>query len=76
MQQKFDYATLQVEFNQLEQKRERIELLKKIEKAKAIKIAEFFENKFVLLMNRIMIDELQKKKFFKIMNSKKYKNAT
>jgi ABC-type Mn2+/Zn2+ transport system ATPase subunit len=27
-------------------------------------------------MNRIMIDELQKKKFFKIMNSKKYKNAT
>jgi hypothetical protein len=27
-------------------------------------------------MNRIMIDELQKKKFFKIMNSKKYKNTT
>jgi hypothetical protein len=46
-QQKFDYATLQIEFNQLEQKRERIEFLKKIEKAKTIKIAEFFENKLV-----------------------------
>jgi activator of 2-hydroxyglutaryl-CoA dehydratase len=74
-QQKFDYATLQVELNQFEQKRKRIELLKKIEKTKAIKIAEFFENKFVFLMNRIMIDEFQKKKLFKIMNSKKYKNA-
>ncbi len=59
-QQKFDYATLQVEFNQFEQKSERIELLKKIEKAKTIKIVEFFENKFVSLMNRIMINELQK----------------
>jgi activator of 2-hydroxyglutaryl-CoA dehydratase len=75
-QQKFDYATLQVELNQFEQKRERIELLKKVEKAKAIKIVEFFENKLASLMNRIMIDEFQKKKFFKIMNSKKYKNAT
>jgi hypothetical protein len=27
-------------------------------------------------MNQIMIDALQKKKFFKIMNSKKYKNTT
>jgi hypothetical protein len=27
-------------------------------------------------MNRIMIDELQKKKFFKVMNLKKYKNMT
>jgi hypothetical protein len=75
-QQKLDYAILQIEFNQLEQKRKRVELFKKIEKAKAIKIVEFFENKFVFLMNRIMIDEHQKKKFFKIMNSKKYKNAT
>ncbi len=75
-QQKLDYAILQIEFNQLEQKRKRVELFKKIEKAKAIKIVEFFENKFVFLMNRIMIDELQKKKFFKIMNSKKYKSAT
>jgi hypothetical protein len=57
MQQKFDYATLQIELNQFEQKRERVELFKKIEKAKMIKIAEFFENKFVFLMNRIMIDE-------------------
>jgi hypothetical protein len=75
-QQQFDYAILQVELNQFEQKREEVELLKKIKKAKTIKIAEFFENKLVSLMNRIMIDELQKKKFFKIMNSKKYKNAT
>jgi hypothetical protein len=75
-QQKFDYATLQVELNQLEQKRKRVKLLKKIEKAKTIKIAEFLENKFVFLMNRIMIDKFQKKKFFKIMNSKKYKNVT
>jgi hypothetical protein len=75
-QQKFDYATLQIEFNQFEQKREGIEFLKKIEKTKAIKIVEFFENKFVFLMNRIMINEFQKKKFFKIINLKKYKNVT
>ncbi len=75
-QQKFDYATLQVELNQLEQKRKRIELLRKIEKTKAIKTAEFSETQLILLMNRIMIDELQKKKFFKIMNSKKYKSTT
>ncbi len=75
-QQKLDYATLQIELNQLEQKRKRIELFRKIEKTKAIKIAEFSETQFAFLMNRIMIDELQKKKFFKIMNSKKYKNTT
>ncbi len=57
-QQKFNYATLQVELNQLEQKRKRIKLLKKIEKTRAIKIVKFFENKLVFLMNRIMIDEL------------------
>jgi activator of 2-hydroxyglutaryl-CoA dehydratase len=75
-QQKFDYAILQIELNQFEQKRKRIELFKKIEKTKAIKIVEFFETQFAFLMNRIMIDVLQKKKFFKIMNSKKYKNTT
>ncbi len=75
-QQKFDYATLQIEFNQLEQKRKRVELLRKIEKTKAIKIVEFSEIQLASLMNRIMIDELQKKKFFKIMNSKKYKSTT
>ncbi len=75
-QQKLDYAILQIEFNQLEQKRKRIELLRKIEKTKAIKIAEFSETQFASLMNRIMIDELQKKKLFKIMNSKKYKSTT
>jgi hypothetical protein len=75
-QQKFDYAILQVELNQFEQKRKRVELLRKIEKTKTIKIVEFSETQFVFLMNRIMIDELQKKKFFKIMNSKKFKNTT
>jgi hypothetical protein len=75
-QQKFDYATLQIELNQFEQKRKRIELLRKIEKTKAIKTVEFSEIQFAFLMNRIMIDEFQKKKLFKIMNSKKYKNTT
>jgi hypothetical protein len=75
-QQKFDYAILQVELNQFEQKRKRIEFFKKIEKTKAIKTAEFSEIQLVFLTNRIMIDELQKKKLFKIMNSKKYKNTT
>jgi hypothetical protein len=75
-QQKLDYAILQIELNQFEQKRKRIELFRKIEKTKAIKTAEFSETQLAFLMNRIMIDELQKKKFFKIMNSKKYKNTT
>jgi hypothetical protein len=75
-QQKFDYAILQIEFNQFEQKRKRVELLKKIKKKRTIKIVEFSETQFVFLMNRIMIDEFQKKKIFKIMNSKKYKNTT
>ncbi len=75
-QQKLDYAILQIEFNQFEQKRKRVELFKKIEKTKAIKTAEFSETQLIFLMNRIMIDELQKKKFFKIMNSKKYKSTT
>jgi hypothetical protein len=76
VQQKFDYAILQTELNQLEQKRKRIELLRKVKKAKAIKIAEFSETQLAFLMNRIMIDELQKEKFLKIVNSKKYKNST
>jgi hypothetical protein len=42
-QQKLDYAILQIELNQLEQKRKRVELLRKIEKTKAIKIVEFSE---------------------------------
>jgi hypothetical protein len=60
-QQKFDYAILQIELNQFEQKRERVELFKKIEKTKTIKIVEFFENKLVSLINRIIIDEFSKK---------------
>ncbi len=75
-QQRFNYAILQIELNQFEQKRKRIELLRKIEKTKTIKIAEFSEIQLAFSMNRIMIDELQKKKFFKIMNSKKYKSTT
>jgi hypothetical protein len=50
-QQKLDYAILQVQLNQFEQKRKRIELFKKIEKTKTIKIAEFFETQFVSLIN-------------------------
>jgi hypothetical protein len=42
-QQKFNYATLQIELNEFEQKRKRVELLKKIKKTKAIKIVEFSE---------------------------------
>jgi hypothetical protein len=49
-----------------------LERLRKRKRSKSLN----FSNKLVFLMNRIMIDELQKKKFFKIMNSKKYKNAT
>jgi hypothetical protein len=58
VQQKFDYAILQTELNQLEQKRKRIELLRKVKKAKTTKVAEFSETHLAFLMNRIMIDEL------------------
>jgi predicted ribonuclease YlaK len=75
VQQKFDYAILQTELNQLKQKRKRVELLKKIKKRKRLKSLNFLKlNSFV--NEWIMIDEFQKKKFFKIINLKKYKNTT
>ncbi len=47
-----------------------------MQKIRIIKIVEFSNNTFVTLTNRILIDEFQKKKFFKIVDSKKYKNIT
>ncbi len=45
-----------------------------MQKIKTIKTVEFFDAIFVILRNRILIDELQNQKLFKIVNSKKYKN--
>ncbi len=47
-----------------------------MQKIKIIKIVEFLDETFVILTNRTLIDELQKKKLFKIVDSKKYKNIT
>jgi hypothetical protein len=71
-----NYAALQRELDQLNEKRRRIELLRKVQKTKAIKIIEFFEIIFATSTNRNEIDDLQKKKFFKIVNFKKYKDIT
>ncbi len=57
-QQKLNYTILQIELNQFEQKQKRVELFKKIEKKKTIKIAEFSKIQFVFSMNRIIIDDL------------------
>jgi hypothetical protein len=69
-----NYAALQRELDQLNEKRRRIELLREMQKIKAIKITEFSEIIFATTMNRNNIDDLQKKKLFKIMNFKKYKS--
>ncbi len=69
-----NYAVLQRELDQLNEKRRRVELLREMQKIKAIKIVEFFEAIFATSTNRNEIDNLQKKKFFKIVNFKKYKN--
>jgi hypothetical protein len=47
-----------------------------MQKIKTVKIAEFFEIIFAMSTNRNEIDDLQKKKLFKIVNFKKYKNIT
>jgi hypothetical protein len=73
---KSNYAALQRELDQLNEKRRRVELLRKMQKTKTIKIAEFFEIILATSTNRNEIDDLQKKNFFKIVNSKKYKNIT
>jgi hypothetical protein len=69
-----NYAVLQRELDQLNEKRRRIELLREMQKTKTIKVVEFFEVILATLTNRNEIDDLQKKKFFKIVNFKKYKN--
>jgi hypothetical protein len=67
---------LQRELDQLNEKRRRIELLREMQKTKTIKIVKFFEVIFTMSTNRNKIDDLQKKKLFKIVNFKKYKNVT
>ncbi len=69
-----NYAVLQRKLDQLNEKRRRIEFLREMQKIKTIKIAEFSEIILATMMNRNDIDDLQKKKLFKIVNSKKYKN--
>jgi deoxycytidine triphosphate deaminase len=69
-----NYAALQRKLDQLNEKRRRIELLREMQNIKAIKIAKFFEVILATTTNRNDIDDFQKKKFFKIVNSKKYKN--
>jgi hypothetical protein len=71
-----NYAALQRELDQLNEKRRRIELLREMQKTKAIKIVEFFEVIFATSTNCNKIDDFQKKKFFKIVNFKKYKSIT
>ncbi len=69
-----NYAVLQRKLDQLNEERRRIEFLREMQKIKAIKIVEFSEAVFATTMNRSDIDDLQKKKLFKIVNFKKYKN--
>ncbi len=71
-----NYAALQRELDQLNEKRRRIELLREMQKTRTVKIAEFFEVIFATSTNRNEIDDLQKKNFFKIVNFKKYKSIT
>jgi hypothetical protein len=71
-----NYAVLQRKLDQLNEERRRIELLREMQKIRAVKIVEFFEIIFATTTNRSDIDDLQKKKFFKIVNFKKYKNIT
>ncbi len=69
-----NYAALQRKLDQLNEKRRRIEFLREMQKIRTIKIVEFSEVVFATTMNRSDIDDLQKKKLFKIVNFKKYKN--
>ncbi len=71
-----NYAALQRELDQLNEKRRRIELLREMQKTRTVKAAEFSEVVFATSTNRSEIDDLQKKKLFKIVNFKKYKNIT
>jgi hypothetical protein len=71
-----NYAVLQRELDRLNEKRRRIELLREVQKTRTIKIIKFSEIIFATSTNRNEIDDFQKKKFFKIVNFKKYKSIT
>ncbi len=71
-----NYAALQRELNQLNAKRERVKLLREMQRVRIAKIARFSDETSFALTNRILIDDFQKKKLFKIVNSKKYKSIT
>jgi hypothetical protein len=71
-----NYAVLQRELDQLNEKRRRVELLREMQKTRTIKIAEFSEVILATSTNRNEIDDFQKKKLFKIVNFKKYKSIT
>ncbi len=67
-------AILQRELNQLNKEHQQTQLLREMQKIRAVKIVEFFDETDVTLTNRTLIDEFQKKKLFKIVDSKKYKS--
>jgi hypothetical protein len=71
-----NYAALQRKLDQLNERRRRIEFLREMQKIRAIKIVEFSKIVFATTTNRNDIDDFQKKKLFKIVNFKKYKNIT
>ncbi len=71
-----NYAVLQRKLDQLNEERRRVEFLREMQKIKTIKTVEFSEIILATTMNRNDIDDFQKKKFFKIVNFKKYKNIT
>jgi hypothetical protein len=71
-----NYAVLQRKLDQLNEERRRVELLREMQKTKTVQNAEFFEVIFATSTNRNEIDDFQNKKFFKIVNFKKYKSIT
>jgi recombinational DNA repair protein RecR len=58
-----NYAALQRELDQLNEKRRRVELLREMQKTRTIKTAEFSEIILATSTNRKKIDDLQKKFF-------------
>jgi hypothetical protein len=71
-----NYAALQRELDLLNEKSRRIDFLREMQKIRTIKTAEFSHVIFATSTNRSDIDDFQKKKFFKIVNYKEYKNIT
>jgi tyrosine-protein phosphatase YwqE len=57
-----NYAILQRELNQLNKKRQQTQLFREMQKIKTIKIVEFLDKTFIIITNRILINEFQKKK--------------